>query len=197
MSSFNNKPLNRLGQSDGFVKPKQTTQERLTPEQIKEKLLDYVLVENTQDNFTIPLNCHVRYFSVSPKNDKLFRLGGTVFKIFDDYIILSNGTTTWSVQKKNTIFYKKLSMDEVVLRSQKEKDVYDFQIKDMKGHLEQASKTNEMLRNENIKQKQIIKKLVNKIEKQIVKIERLKEKSSTQSSSHREQKIIENDTNGF
>ena len=39
---------------------------------------------------------------------KEFRLGGFLTKITDDYVVISNGNFSWSVQKKTSVFFQKL-----------------------------------------------------------------------------------------
>jgi hypothetical protein len=114
MSRFTNNE--RLSQSSNYDRPTKTLQESLTEEQIVEKLVGYVRVDSIA---SVPANSHVRYFSLStdPKTKqlrKLFRLGGFVTNKdhCDEYVILSNGTKSWSVQSGTSIFYRKLSQNE-------------------------------------------------------------------------------------
>ena len=95
-----------------YQRPVTTYTENLTRQQIKEQLKDY---KEISDITMISIGCHVRYFSTDPKTKKkLFRLGGSVNKIDPEYrfIILSNGTVSWSVQIANTTFWKKLTESE-------------------------------------------------------------------------------------
>ena len=95
-----------------YQRPNQTYQENLTNQQIKEQLKDYKLCK---DITMLSIGCHVRYFSFDPQTKKkLFRLGGSVNKIDPEYrfIILTNGTVSWSVQIANTTFWKKLTEQE-------------------------------------------------------------------------------------
>jgi hypothetical protein len=95
-----------------YQRPTKTYQERLTNQDIKEILKDYILVEDIKK---IPIGTHVRYFITDNSSKKKFRLGGMITKIdpLGRYIMLSNGQTQpWSVQLSNTIFYKKLTDEE-------------------------------------------------------------------------------------
>lgn len=88
-------------------------QNNLSPNEIKEKLEEYKRVEDIK---TISLNTHLRYFSVNPKTgEKQFRLGGFLTKIdaTKGYVVLSNGQLSWSVQLANTIFFKKMTFQEL------------------------------------------------------------------------------------
>lgn len=90
-----------------------TFQETLSNEQIKKYLNDYKKVD---DISKIGISTHLRYFTLDPKTNKqLFRLGGYLNKFGDngEYIILSNGDLSWSVQIKNSTFYKKMTDQEL------------------------------------------------------------------------------------
>jgi hypothetical protein len=100
-------------------------QEMLTPEEIEEKLIGYVECPISE----VPQNCHVRYFSLStdPRTKelrKLFRLGGFVTNkdYSSKYVILSNGTKSWSAQTQSSIFYRKLSQTELEIQHKKQVD---------------------------------------------------------------------------
>lgn len=86
-------------------------QESLSPAEIKKKLEDYQQVDEIND---IKIGSHLRYFTFNPSTgDKQFRMGGFLSKLDDDYVVLQNGEFSWSVQKKNTIFFKKMSFGEM------------------------------------------------------------------------------------
>jgi hypothetical protein len=94
-----------------YRRPKTTLQDKLTYDEIKEKLKNYEKVENLVD---IPLYTHLRYIEVKEVNGKKeykFRLGGYLInkKFPDKYVVLSNGRLKWSVQVANTVFYKSLA----------------------------------------------------------------------------------------
>ena len=40
-------------------------------------------------------------------------MGGFLSKIDKDYVILSNGSLSWSVQKKNTVFFQKMNFNDL------------------------------------------------------------------------------------
>ena len=67
------------------------------------------------DISTVSLNAHLRYFTVNDKGEKQFRLGGFLTKIDIEkgYVVLSNGKLSWSVQLKNTIFFQKMTFQEL------------------------------------------------------------------------------------
>ena len=51
--------MSRLG-NDGYKRPKKTLTDKLSAEEIKNKLEDYIEVE---DISKVPLNSHLRYFT--------------------------------------------------------------------------------------------------------------------------------------
>ena len=92
----------RLSRDTSYKKTAKSYQDKLSPDEIKQKLEEYKQVEDIDE---INLNSHLRYFSFNPKTGKKqFRLGGFLTKIDKEYVILSNGNLSWSVQKKNTVF---------------------------------------------------------------------------------------------
>ena len=100
----------RLSRDTTYKPPEKTYQSSLSKEDIAKKLEGYKRIESNKIN-TIPLNTHLRYFTVNPKNnEKSFRLGGYLSKCGDngEYIVLNNGDKSWSVQLGGSIFYKKL-----------------------------------------------------------------------------------------
>lgn len=108
MSNFKTKRLTKNTQNSS-----NSYQNNLSPSQIKEKLEEYKRVEDIN---SISLNAHLRYFTINQKTgDKQFRLGGFLTKIDKDkgYVILSNGQLSWSVQIRNTIFFKKMTFNEL------------------------------------------------------------------------------------
>jgi hypothetical protein len=132
--------------NDDYVKEGKSYQDKLTPDEVKDKLAEYSRVENIDE---IPINSHIRYFSIDPKtNKKSFRLGGFLTKIDKDYIVLSNGKISWSVQKNSSIFFKKLSYqelkDELI---EKISHKYEKQITMLAEENEKLKKTLKMIKN--------------------------------------------------
>jgi hypothetical protein len=104
-------PTKKIARTN-YQRPAQTYQDNLTKQQIKEQLKDY---KECNDITMLSVGSHIRYFSTDLKTKKkLFRLGGSVNKIDPEYrfIILTNGTISWSVQIANTTFWKKLTESE-------------------------------------------------------------------------------------
>lgn len=130
----------RLSRDSGYVKQKKSYQENLSPDEIKEKLEEYSQVDNIDD---VSLNSHIRYFTVNLKTGKKqFRLGGFLTKIDKDYVVLSNGQLSWSVQKKNTVFFRKMSFQEMKEElKQKIKKAYEAEIKNLKDEIKKLKDT--------------------------------------------------------
>lgn len=102
---------------------KKTYTENLTKEEINEKLEDYKLVD---DISKVPLDTHLRYF-IKKDGEMLFRMGGNLKRNLDlpNYVVLKNALgTEWTVQVKDTLFYKKMSIKEI-------KEEYDGIINDL------------------------------------------------------------------
>ena len=159
-----------------YQRPKQTYQENLTRQQIKEQLKDYKEVE---DITMISIGCHVRYFSIDPKTkEKLFRLGGTVNKIDPEYrfIILTNGTVTWSVQIANTKFWKKLTESEYKeeLKEELRKEIMTEEVESNSNH--KLEKENLELKKELKELSKMNEKLINQLKKIEIEIKKKKEK---------------------
>jgi hypothetical protein len=101
----------RLSRDTSYKKTAKSYQDKLSPDEIKQKLEEYKQVEDIDE---INLNSHLRYFSFNPKTGKKqFRLGGILTKIDKEYVILSNGNLSWSVQKKNTVFFVKMNFTDL------------------------------------------------------------------------------------
>jgi hypothetical protein len=108
MNNFNS--TKRLG-NDNYKKDGKSMQQALSPNEIKEKLQEYVQLDNIDDT---PINSHIRYFTVDKKSGKKqFRLGGFLTKNENEYVVLSNGKVSWSVQKNNSIFFKKMAYEDL------------------------------------------------------------------------------------
>lgn len=102
----------RISRDKSYQRPEKTYQDTLTNQEIKEKLKEYKKVANIQ---SVSIGTHIRYFVMDKQTkERVFRLGGILNKVDPEgrFIILSNGTITWSVQIPGTLFYQKMSEDE-------------------------------------------------------------------------------------
>lgn len=99
-------------EDNGHENQGKTFTSNLTKEEINEKLQDYKLVD---DISKVPLGTHLRYFTIKD-GTKLFRMGGNLKRNLDlpKFIVLVNAVgTEWTVQIKDTTFYKKMSLKEI------------------------------------------------------------------------------------
>ncbi len=127
---------------NGYIRPKITITDQLTKEEINEKLEDYVKVD---DIYKIPLGTHLRYFSKDKKTGETkFRLGGQLYnnKGLPKYVILKSINTQFSVQIEGTIFWRKLSINEI-------KEEYENYIKEMDEKIKRMTEKNKLLKEEN------------------------------------------------
>ena len=109
---------------DDYVKPKITSQQKLTAADIQELLKYY---ESVDDVYGVKFGSHLRYFSPDKNDEMAFRLGGTIINKnkTDGYINLGNGKKSWSVQVKSAQFYKQMTLEELDMKKSLEKEQAD------------------------------------------------------------------------
>lgn len=150
--------MSRLG-NDNYKRPKKTLTDKLSAEEIKNKLEDYIEVE---DISKVPLNSHLRYFTEkydekNKKSSKVFRLGGFLVNKnnYDKYVVLSNvpdtgvinnNRKTWSVNTQKSIFYRKQTIDEI-------KEDYKDELEELYDEVDKLKKQVKKLTLENKKLK--------------------------------------------
>ena len=122
---------------NGYERPSSTFTEQLSKEQINERLMDYTKVD---DLYKVPLGVHLRYF-VEKDGEKLFRMGGQLYKNtgLPDYVILNNGKAQWSVQVKDSIFYRKMTLNEI-------KEEYESNFKTIKEKYDKLKEENKLIK---------------------------------------------------
>ena len=121
VTSVQCEPKTRRLAKSNYQRPKKTYTDTLqTNEGMKEKLKNYVQVDDVED---ININTHVRYVTLKEGKQR-FCLGGLLRKIHPKYVVLSNGTFSWSVQRYHygddtdsepsfeTVFFRILSKQE-------------------------------------------------------------------------------------
>jgi hypothetical protein len=143
---------NRLG-NDAYKRPKQTLQDKLTKEEIAEKLIGYKEVKDLEELKDMPIGTELRYFvfqKVGNKIEKKFRLGGKLLnkENADKYIVLATGVPpnqkTWSVQVKDGEFWEKLKVEDVIeAQTEKLQDVKVRYVKHIEDLQEQIKKLKE------------------------------------------------------
>ena len=154
--------MSRLG-NDGYKRPKKTLTDKLSAEEIKNKLEDYIEVEKISD---VQLNSHLRYFTEKydekkKKITKVFRLGGFLINKnnYEKYVILSNvpdtgvinnNKKTWSVNTQKSIFYRKQTIDEIKEDYKDElEELYD-EIDNLKKQIKKLTLENNKLKKNNL-----------------------------------------------
>ena len=122
-------------------------QESLSPSEIKKKLEEY---EQVDDIDNVNIGNHLRYFTFNPSTgEKQFRLGGFLSKIDQEYVVLNNGEFSWSVQKNKSVFFKKLSFNE--LKNELIEKIfkkYEKKIEDLTNENSKLKKTLKMIKSE-------------------------------------------------
>lgn len=117
---MDHKGTKRLSSDKNYKRPAKTYQDNLTNQEIKEKLKEYKKVDNI---LGVSIGSHLRYFTIDPKtNENVFRLGGNLNKIDPEgrFVVLSNGSVNWSVQIASSVFYRKMSQEELKEEMKKE-----------------------------------------------------------------------------
>jgi len=99
---------------DDYKRPELTFTDKLSTDEIKEKLKGYKRVNTVGELEQIPLGTHIRYFDY--KDDEyLFRTGGILLnkKGIPNYIVLGNGKKSWCPQIKTCAFFKQMNNNEI------------------------------------------------------------------------------------
>jgi hypothetical protein len=125
-------PLTKRLSKTNYNRPELTLTDTLqSNEEMQKKLLKYTRVDDIED---VRINTHVRYVTLKNSQQR-FCLGGLLKKIHNKYVILSNGTLSWSVQRYHwddpsaepifeTTFFRLLSVEEqqkkIILEQQRE-----------------------------------------------------------------------------
>ena len=117
----------------------------MTPEEIDESLQNYKQITHS-DLYNIKLGTHFRYFKTDSDGKRHFRLGGNIINIsgLPDYVVFGNGKITWSVQVKGTLFFQKISVE------------------DIQNNCSETIKQKEILITEQKKEIQLLKKIIKK-----------------------------------
>ena len=118
---------------------KQTYTNTLNKDEIQKKLEDYTKVE---DLSTVPIGTHLRYF-INKDGEYLFRMGGNLKRNNDlpKFVILKNAVgVEWSVQVKDTIFYKKMTLTEIKNEYENIIDELHSKIKKLKNEIKTLKK---------------------------------------------------------
>lgn len=83
--------------SESYVKTKSNFHDRLqSKEAMLKKLENYERVDDIED---VPMNTHIRYVTLDKNKKQVFRVGGLLKYVEERYIMLNNGSFSWSVQR--------------------------------------------------------------------------------------------------
>jgi hypothetical protein len=129
-------------------------QNNLIEEDINLLLEEY---DEVNDMSELKPSDHVRYFTIKYKKngyvDKKFRMGGQIIKIDHElkYLVLTAKKLTWSVQFNNTIFYKKMTTNDIKEFYELELDDKDMKIEKLKNSIKKYKENQQKLLDENAK----------------------------------------------
>ena len=124
---------------------------QLSEDEIDDLLEDY---SEVKDIYQVPLDTHLRYFSLDKDGKKQFRTGGFLHRNngLPKYVMLTNRKQTWSVQIKGTDFFRKMSLQEI-------KKEYGDEIEEITEENEKLKKRVKLLEDRNYGLKEMIRKL--------------------------------------
>jgi len=107
------KKLNLRITETEYERPLITHTEKLSKQQIQKLLEDYEQINNIEELSKVPIGTHLRYFD-KKDNELKFRTGGVLIVNtgLPDYIILSSGHISWSVQIDTSIFFRRVTLKE-------------------------------------------------------------------------------------
>lgn len=140
-NSVNQKYKTTKLSQDNYIRPKITATDLIDPDEIKERLKNF---EKVEDISSIVPNIRIQYFEITDDKKFRYRQGGTlIVNKYPDYIVLSNGRKSWSVQIANHVFFKQIDIDEI--RKQYEKIIADKdrKIEEMTHYIGILKKANE------------------------------------------------------
>ena len=135
-------PTKRLSKTN-YERPETTFQDTLQNDSsMLEKLAGY---EEVDDPSQIEYSTHTRYITFKDGFAK-FCLGGLLKRVLPEYVVFSNGTLSWSVQKEYFNEKTKLSLGKTRFFKYINKDERNsIIIQDQQSELEKLKKQNEHL----------------------------------------------------
>lgn len=104
---LDNQRENMIGEK--YERPKITYTDTLSKREILDYLQDFERVDDI-DKTTI--GSYISYIDISGEYP-IFRLGGTIMVNKPDYLVLNGGKASFSVQKKNKLFFRRLNHTEL------------------------------------------------------------------------------------
>lgn len=187
------KSIKKLGSDKTYKRPKTTYQENLSADEIADKLQGYEKVDNIAD---VALNTHLRYFLTQQDGSQTFRLGGFLHNKTnaEKYIMLTNGRQCWSVQVKNSVFFRKMSHNDEIealhMLYKKKIDKKDIIIDKLKEYIENQNEDLDInLIINNGKKTTKTKKAQNREQVELVKLSKHSNSKTKKRTHNRDQKI--------
>jgi hypothetical protein len=98
---------------DGYVRPKATSSEMLTADEIKVRLRNYDRVME-EDLLNLEMDEKIRYFEVLDDGKFKYKPGGFLLvNGAPDYLVLTTSKGSWSVQLENHVIFKSKDIDVI------------------------------------------------------------------------------------
>jgi hypothetical protein len=147
-----------------YVRPPLTYTDKLSKQQVKELLIDYEQIKSLDDLNKVVQGTHLRYFEYKD-NELKFRTGGILtISGFPDYLIMSSGKVSWSVQINKCIFFKRITIKQVREEFRKKLIDDDATIKGLHKIVRKNDKIIKLLvkkleKYENVNMKELIKSI--------------------------------------
>ncbi len=115
-----------------------TYTDKLSKSEIEALLIDYDKVDNLDD---VPVGTHIRYFEYIDGEFK-FRVGGilSIKKGLPKYIILTNNKVSWSVQVNNTIFFRRITANQIRKEFEELLLEKDNELNELRAYIKQLNK---------------------------------------------------------
>lgn len=127
---------------DDYKKPYLTVSDILSPEEIKQILRNY---EQVTDLCSLVQGDIVKYFEMLANGKYKYKPGGRVLiNKQPDYLVLSNGRKSWSVQLNKHVIFREIDIDKIILK-------YDEIVKKKDKRIEELLYLLEHYKNENKK----------------------------------------------
>ena len=136
---------------DGYKRPAQTYTDKLSNEQIMDKLSGYKKVD---DISKVPLGTHLRYFSKCEDGSEKFRMGGFLRNNtgIPEWVSLNTSQTAmtkgFSVQLKTATFFRKMSQAEIMDEYENKLDELQKKYDNQKSLSKELKKENKTLKTE-------------------------------------------------
>lgn len=97
--------------ADNYIRPEIMPNDFINPTELKKRLKYYDIV---YDAIHLSSGTHIQYIELYEGNYR-YKSGGIIItNKYPDYIVLSNGRSSWSVQLKNNIIFKQKSIQDII-----------------------------------------------------------------------------------